>query len=123
MRKNTMIGLGAMALVIIGTFLPLIKYLDMDSPSIWGVPERGTAVGVIVLILAGLMGIFSYLANKKHLASIGTLIMSAILVLISMLWVGQTKEYEGASMGMGLILILVGSGLGLIASIMGFMKK
>lgn len=95
-----MLGLGAMALTIIATFLPLIKYLDMDSPSIWGVPERGTAVGMIVLILAGLMGLFSFLANKKHLASIGTLVMSAILILIAMLWVGQTNEHEGASMGM-----------------------
>jgi len=118
-----MIGLVAMLLVIISTFLPLIKYMDMDSPSVWGAGENGQVVGIVVLVLAGLMGLFSFLANKKHIASVGTLIMSGILILIAMLWVGKTNETEGASMGMGLILILVGSLLGLISSILGFMKK
>ena len=123
MRKNTIIGLGAMALVIISTFLPLIKYLEMDSPSVWGAGPNGETVGIIVIVLAGLMGLFSFLANKKHIASIGTLIMSALLILISLIWVGQANEAEGTSYGMGLILFLVGSFLGLISSILGFMKK
>ena len=123
MRKNTMIGLGAMALVIVSTFLPLIKYAGMDSPSVWGAGENGQTVGIIVLVVSLLVGLFSFLANKKHLASIGTLLFSGILVLISLAWTSKMGETEGASYGMGLILFLVGTALAFIASILGFMKK
>lgn len=118
-----MIGLGAMALVIVSTFLPLIKYAGMDSPSVWGAGENGQTVGIIVLVVSLLVGLFSFLANKKHLASIGTLLFSGILVLISLAWTSKMGETEGASYGMGLILFLVGTALAFIASILGFMKK
>ncbi len=123
MRKNTMIGLGAMALVIVSTFLPLIKYAGMDSPSVWGAGENGQTVGIIVLVVSLLVGLFSFLANKKHLASIGTLLFSGILVLISLAWISKMGETEGAAYGMGLILFLVGTALAFISSILGFMKK
>ena len=61
-----MIGLGAMALVIVSTFLPLIKYAGMDSPSVWGAGENGQTVGIIVLVVSLLVGLFSFLANKTR---------------------------------------------------------
>ncbi len=70
------------------------------------------------------MGLFSFLANKKHLFSIGTLLFSALLMLISMKWFRDLREGgELVSMGTGLILFLAGSGLGVISSFLGFMKK
>ncbi|MEN9998740.1 MAG: hypothetical protein RI922_1730 [Bacteroidota bacterium] len=123
MRKNTMIGLGAMVLVIISTFLPLIKYAGMDSPSIWAAGENGQTVGIIVMVVSILVGLFSFLANKKHLASIGTLLFSGILILIALAWISKMGETEGAAYGMGLILFLVGTALAFISSILGFMKK
>lgn len=117
-----MIGLGATLLVIVSTFLPLIKFAGMESPSIWGSGENGTVVGIIVFVLAGLMGLFSLLANKKHLASIGTLIMSGLLILIATAWISKMNE-SSAAYGMGLILFIAGSALGAISSILGFMKK
>jgi len=120
MRKNTMLGLGAALLVIISTFLTLITVAGV-SATVWTLRED-TTVGIVLLVIAGLMGVFSLLANKKNLASIGTLIMSAILVCIAMIWAGDAKE-QGATMGIGLILLIVGSVLGFISSIMGFMKK
>lgn len=124
MRKNTMIGLGAMVLLIISTFLPLISNAaGQDSPSLWALGENGTIVGTIVIVLAGLVGLFSFLANKRHLASIGTLLFTGILVLISLAWISKMNETPSASYGMGLILYLTGTVLAFISSILGFMKK
>lgn len=54
-----MIGLGAMVLLIISTFLPLIKFAGMDSPSIWAAGEDGKTVAFIVIAVAILAGSFS----------------------------------------------------------------
>jgi hypothetical protein len=93
--------------------------------SLWSAAqENNTTVGIIILILVGLMALFSFLANKKHLFSIGTLLMSGLLMLISMKWFRDINESAGIlKLGIGLILFLVGSGLGFVASILGFMKK
>jgi hypothetical protein len=127
MRKNTMIGLGAALLVIVSTFFPMISGNELveELSSLWsGADEDNQTVATIILVLAGLMGLFSFLANKKHLFSIGTLIMSGLLMLISMKWSRDIGDSAGMfSYGMGLILFLVGSGLGLVSSILGFMKK
>jgi hypothetical protein len=123
MRKNTMIGLGAMVLVIVSSFLPLIKFAGMDSPSIWAAGEDGKTVAFIVIAVAVLAGLFSFLANKKHLFSIGTLLFSGILILIAMAWITKMGETPGAAYGMGLILYLAGTALVFISSILGFMKK
>jgi len=130
MRKNTMIGLGAALLVIVSTFLPMISLNTPmagmeDLGSLWkSSDEDSQTVATIILVLAGLMGLCSFLSNKKHLFSIGTLIMSGLLMLISMKWFRDINESMGIfKLGMGLILFLVGSGLGFVSSILGFMKK
>lgn len=127
MRKNTMIGLGAMALVIISTMFPMISGNEMveKMSSLWSAgDESSSTVAIIILVLALLMGLFSFLSNKKHLFSIGTLIFSGLLLLISMKWFRDMREGgELFSYGMGLILFLIGSSLGAISSILGFMKK
>jgi hypothetical protein len=70
------------------------------------------------------MGLFSFLSNKKHLFSIGTLLFSGLLLLISLKWFRDMKESkELLTMGTGLILFLSGSALGFVSSILGFMKK
>ncbi len=133
-----MIGLGAMAIVIASTFMPMLdvnaKMLEgfgglleklQNETSLWKAEKEGSAtVGIIIIVLAALMGLFSFLANKKHLFSIGTLLFSALLMLISMKWFRDIKESkELLTMGTGLILFLAGSGLGIISSFLGFMKK
>ncbi len=130
MRKNTMLGLGAALLVIVSTFLPMISLNAPmagmeDLGSLWKSPDEDSqTVAKMIIVLAGLMGLCSFLANKKHLFSIGTLLMSALLMLISMKWFRDINESAGIfKLGMGLILFLVGSGLGLVSSILGFMKK
>jgi hypothetical protein len=124
MRKNTMIGLGAMVLVIVSTFLPLISNsAGQDSPSLWALNEDGRTMGMIVIGISVISGLFSFLANKKHLASIGTLLFSGILVLIASAWITLMSEEPGATYGMGLILYIAGTALIFISSILGFMKK
>lgn len=127
MRKNTMIGLGAAALVIISTFLPMLSGNELAEQfsSMWnGEVESNTTVATIILVLALIMALFSFLANKKHLFSIGTLIFAGLLMLISMKWFRDLNDSAGMfKMGTGLILFLIGSGLGVISSILGFMKK
>ena len=127
MRKNTMIGLGAMVLVIVSTMFPMISGNEMveKMSSLWTAgDDSSSTVAIIILVLAVLMGLFSFLANKKHLASIGTLIFSGLLLLISMKWFRDMGEGGGMfSYGLGLILFLIGSSLGAISSILGFMKK
>lgn len=76
----------------------------------------------IIIGLALAMGLFAFLANKKHLASIGTLIFALLLSLISLKWFNDATNL-GASYGMGLILYLLASFAGIVASVLGFMKK
>lgn len=125
-----MIGLGAMVIVIASTFMPMLSInLKMEGLenqfSLWKADDDASStVGTLIIILAVLMGLFSFLANKKHLFSIGTLLFSALLMLISMKWFRDLREGgELVSMGTGLILFLAGSGLGIISSFLGFMKK
>ena len=133
-----MIGLGAMVIVIASTFMPmlsanselsgLMKGLGeelQNQSSLWkATDDSSSTVAILIIVLASLMGLFSFLANKKHLFSIGTLLFSALLMLISYKWFRDLNEYkEIASMGTGLILFLAGSGLGVISSFLGFMKK
>ncbi len=130
-----MIGLGAALLVIVSTFFPMISGNDLaeELSSLWNstenemyfeIAKENQTRGIIILVLAGLMGLFSFLSNKKHLFSIGTLIMSGLLMLISLRWSSDIGDSAGTlKFGMGLILFLVGSGLGLVSSILGFMKK
>ena len=133
-----MIGLGAMVIVIASTFLPMLnvnaKMLEgfgelveklQNETSLWKAEKEGSAtVGVIIIVLASLMGLFSFLSNKKHLFSIGTLLFSGLLLLISLKWFRDMKESkELLTMGTGLILFLSGSALGFVSSILGFMKK
>lgn len=125
-----MIGLGAMVIVIASTFMPMLSInLKMEGLenqfSLWKADDDSSStVAILIIILAALMGLFSFLANKKHLFSIGTLLFSALLMLISMKWFRDLREGgELVSMGTGLILFLAGSGLGVISSFLGFMKK
>lgn len=122
MRKNTMLGLGAMALIIVSVFLPMLSLGGISVGLFDGGDRTGKEVGILIIVLACLMGLFSFLANRKHLFSIGTFIFAALLALISMKWFNDAAD-SGASFGAGLIMYLIGSGLGIVSSIMGFMKK
>ncbi len=121
MRKTTLLGLGAMVLIIISLFLPMLSVLGMSMSLSNGIP-RGNEIMYFLVALAALMGLFAFLANKKHLASIGTLIFAGLLAAISLKWFSDASTL-GASYGIGLILYVVGSLLGLISAILGFMKK
>ena len=133
-----MIGLGAMVIVIASTFLPMLsanseltgfmkglgEELQKQS-SLWKADDDSSStVAILIVVLAGIMGLFSLLSNKKHLFSIGTLLFSGLLLLISMKWFRDLREgKELIAMGTGLILFLAGSALGFVSSILGFMKK
>ncbi len=121
MRKTTLLGLGAMLLIIISLFLPILSVGGMSMGLSDGIP-RGKEIMYFLIVLAALMGIFAFLANKKHLASIGTFIFAGILAAISLKWFNDASTL-GASFGTGLILYVVGSLLGVISAVLGFMKK
>ncbi len=117
-----MLGLGSTALIIISVFLPMLSLAGISVGLFDAGDRTGKEVGILIIVLACLMGLFSFLANKKHLFSIGTFIFSALLVLISMKWFNDASS-SGASYGSGLILYVLGSVLGLVSSVLGFMKK
>lgn len=122
MRKTTLVGLGATLIVIIAIFLPMVSVGGMGVGLFDAGDRGGKEIAYIIISLAVLMGAFSFLANKKHLASIGTLIFSLLLALISLKWFNDATTL-GASYGIGLILYVLGSVLGLIGAVLGFMKK
>ena len=64
MRKNTMLGLGAALLVVVSTFFPMISGNELveELSSLWGgADEDNQTVAIIILVLSGLMGLFSFL--------------------------------------------------------------
>ncbi|MFM7731646.1 MAG: hypothetical protein ACKO6L_11445, partial [Flavobacteriales bacterium] len=81
--------------------------------------DNGAAIMILVMALLG--ALFAFLANKKHLASIGTLIMFALITLIAFVWHGDIPEM--ASAGFGLYLMMIAGLLGIVSSVLGFMKK
>ncbi len=117
-----MIGLGAALLVIVSTFLPMLSIGGIGAGLFDAGDERGKEIAYMIIVLALLMAGFSFLANKKHLASIGTFIFASLLTLISFKWFSDATEFN-ADYGSGLILYLLGSISGVISSILGFMKK
>lgn len=122
MRKNTMLGLGAALLVIVSTFLPMLSIGGIGAGLFDAGDRQGKEIAYVIIVLAILMAGFSFLANKKHLASIGTFIFAGLLTVISIKWFNDADKL-GADFGSGLILYLFGSVLGVISSILGFMKK
>lgn len=117
-----MLGLGATVLIIISIFLPMISVGGYGVGLFDTNDRQGATIAYIIIGLALAMGLFAFLANKKHLASIGTLIFALLLSLISLKWFNDATNL-GASYGMGLILYLLASFAGIVASVLGFMKK
>ena len=120
MRKATLLGLGAAALAFIGTFLPVVSG---HKETFWGSGEEwveGYRNVMIFFMLA--IGLFAFLANKKHLASIGTILSSIILFgLVFLIYLGA--KAVSADVGTGIYMLFLSCLLGLISSILGFMKK
>ena len=79
--------------------------------------------GIIILILAILMGVFSLLANKRNWFSFGTFAMAILLLLISSKWTIDLFKFSDMKFGLGMILYLIGTLLGYVSSILGFAKK
>ncbi len=121
MRKTTLLGLGAVLLIIISIFLPILS-IGGISAGLFDAGQRGKEIAYVILVFVALMGLFAFLANKKHLASIGTLIFAGVLGAIAMVFFNETKA-QGGDIGMGVILMLVGTVLGLVSAFLGFMKK
>jgi hypothetical protein len=121
MRKTTLLGLGAVLLIIISIFLPIVK-TAVKSGLLFDGSREGKELGYVILVIVAIMGLFAFLANKRHLASIGTLIFAGLLCAIGGVFYSVINE-EGGTMGMGLVLFLVGSILGIVSAVLGFMKK
>lgn len=123
MRKTTIIGLGAAALALIATFMPIIAG---NSGNFWSESDASNEaqnIRIVALIMISSIAVFSFLSNKKHKFAIGNLIASLLLFgSISLVLIGANldKDYDAGS---GLYLILMSSILGIISSILGFMKK
>lgn len=117
-----MAGLAATAIVVISVFLPMLSVGGVGVGLFDGGDRQGKEIAYVIIVLALIMGAFSFLANKKHLASIGTFIFAGLLSALSIKWFNDAGSL-GASFGTGMIMYLVGSVLGLVSSVMGFMKK
>jgi hypothetical protein len=120
MRKTTLLGIAAALLAFISTFLPVVSGV---SDNFWGSGVRGVDEFKNLMIFFMLcIGFFAFLSNKKHLAAIGTLLASLILFTLAFLL------YKAAGVvklepGTGLYLLLASSVLGIVSSVLGFMKK
>ena len=135
MRINTVMGLIATILVIVSTFFPMISGNEIyeNLTSLWANDEFGLnvndtigkkTIAIIIIILAALMGIFSMLASQRNWFSFGTFIMSVFLMVISTNWSFDILKYnDDGDFGLGIILLMAGSFLGYLSSILGFMKK
>ena len=114
-------------LIIISIFLPLVSLKlgpISESVSLWegGLKTKGdNTAAILILVMAILIALFSFLSNKKHLASIGTILVSPLLLLVAFIWYRDASELD--AVGIGLYLLILG-GLGAVVSaVMGFMKK
>ena len=127
MRKATMIGLGAAGLTVLSTFFPMLSGGELIEKlsSVWGGEnETMQQVGIMMLIIAAFIGLFAFLANKKHLASIGTFLFSALLLLLTMRWSRDVQDSQGlVTYGTGFFIFVLGGVAGVVSAIMGFMKK
>jgi hypothetical protein len=127
MRKTTMIGLGAAGLTILSTFFPMLSGGEMieQLSSMWGGDnETMRQVGIMMVIIGALIGLFAFLANKRHLASIGTFLFSAILLLLTIRWSRDVEDSQGlVSYGTGFFIFVLGGLAGIVSAVMGFMKK
>jgi hypothetical protein len=127
MRKTTMIGLGAAGLTILSTFFPMLSGGEMieQLSSMWGGDnETMRQVGIMMVIIGAFIGLFAFLANKRHLASIGTFLFSAILLLLTIRWSRDVEDSQGlVSYGTGFFIFVLGGLAGIVSAVMGFMKK
>ncbi len=130
-----MIGLGAAGLTILSTFFPMLSGGEMieqlsghdieQETSMWGgVNETMRQVGIMMVIIGTFIGLFAFLANKRHLASIGTFMFSAILLLLTIRWSRDVEGSQGAVVyGTGFFIFVLGGLAGIVSAVMGFMKK
>lgn len=123
MRKATLVGLSAAALMIIATFLGYAEVLGMKL-SFWNLPMIGKGRAIIVIVFGLLTALFAFLSNTKHLNGIGTLIFGLLGLLIAFVWLGDVaKGGEAAKAGIGIYVFLFGSILALVSGVLAFMKK
>jgi len=120
MRKTTLIGLGAAGLALIATFLPIASGL---SYNFWNTEDQNwDNIRMVLLCFIAGIALFSFLSNKKHLFAIGNL-FSSLLVLGLMILMFTAYKEKNLEAGTGIYLLLVSSIVGLVSSVLGFMKK
>ena len=123
MRKTTSLGLGAAALAFIGTFLPVASGADA---TFWNSGNSDVdAFLYLILFLISMIGLFSFLANKKHLFSIGTFLsaLSLFSLLAAVFILAKNDGAPATVYGTGLYILLISPLIAIITSILGFMKK
>jgi len=128
MRKTTVIGCIASALSILSVFVPFIsfeiKLIGLsESYSLWeGAELQDDCEFVLFLLISQFMGgICAWLANKKHLFSIATLVVFAFVTMIACVKLSDLSYLQNAEVG--LYLMMIAGLLGIVSSVLGFMKK
>jgi undecaprenyl pyrophosphate phosphatase UppP len=122
MRKGSLVTIVGGLAAIIAVFLPFVELLG-TTVSLWegGVNPSAKGVVYVVLITAAAMALFGYLANKKHLFAIGSLI--AALMILGMCAIWLTDEEHKKFLTTGVYVLTAGGAIGLVGAIMSFMKK
>ena len=128
MRKTTIIGWTAAALSALSIFLPFViievQFLGLSkSLSIWQGAELqgeyGLALSLFGMTVLGV--ICSWLAGRKHLFSIGTLLVFLFITMVACIKLSDMYFLESA--GIGLYTMILAGLTGIVSSVLGFMKK
>ena len=103
-------------LAIIGCFLPWVSVMGFSMNGFPG--GMGGNPGALIVILAVLCGVFSFIGKKW------SLITSIVLALLMVLWAGKqmmdaSKFGEGVSVGIGIYLILIAGIIVIAGNVMG----
>jgi hypothetical protein len=124
MRKTSVIGIIAGLMTIISIFLPILKGIKSSTLQDYLKETGDSSLHTIFFTVSVLLLLSSFLANKKHLFSILTLLASSVILLLAYIFYGAiTKSYGADNIGYGIYVMALAGVLGVVSSFLGFMKK
>jgi drug/metabolite transporter (DMT)-like permease len=110
-NRDVWIVLGGAAATFIGSFLPW-------ATGPFGIAVSGTSGdGILSIILSVPMAIFGWLMLRKRWATIATIVISLLVIAMMVFEAVHVSSTEFASLGIGIVVCLVGGIAGLVGAI------